>query len=193
MHGNKGCKSGTLNFRGPCAPTHRFVVLRDPLERFVSAYIDKCIKRRREGHCEPKVVMGDTSLEDELTPAQRFEAFVDTFPLKWNLHFLPQHMICNLKDNLADYDVLVMNTSFYKQLSALQDRVPSLADAIEEVFSVEEKFLIKNTGTETHASLLVQKFLTPRIAKRLFEIYAEDYKALSLPIPEWLVTMLSRA
>lgn len=74
----------------------RAVFLRDPLERFLSAYIDKCVSFRRiEGHCEPIPVFPEEG-ENELTKGfdkskkSMFETYVNTMPLKWNMHFFPQ-------------------------------------------------------------------------------------------------------
>ena len=72
----------------------KFVFLRDPLERFLSAFIDKCERRPREGHCEPTIVFTDhqNKLTEKLLHNKKllFEAYVDAMPLKWNLHFFPQ-------------------------------------------------------------------------------------------------------
>ena len=72
------------------------VFLRDPLERFLSAFIDKCINKRgtRERHCEPAVVFLDVEngLLERLDASKKllFAAYVETMPLKWNMHFFPQ-------------------------------------------------------------------------------------------------------
>ena len=84
-------------FAKPRVPQNapKFVFLRDPLERFLSAFLDKCESRRRiEGHCEPTIVFTEdnSSLNAVLKDNKKvlFEAYVDVMPLKWNIHFLPQ-------------------------------------------------------------------------------------------------------
>lgn len=84
----------------------RAVILRDPLERFLSAFTDKCIKRVGENHCEPLDVFFPTrnmsgatrqdrvnfpDLGEELKTNEQlfFESYVDTMPLRWNVHFFP--------------------------------------------------------------------------------------------------------
>ena len=143
--------------------THKAVFLRDPLERFLSAFVDKCIgsdRRLGEHHCEPNVIFGvpkkrlcmfeheaagrktpqdrekfdvysrgrtlttdlvvpqplpeeravttDDTTADDLQVYNRylFEAYVDVFPLSWNVHFYPQAMYCNglFQDMLTEYD-----------------------------------------------------------------------------------------
>jgi hypothetical protein len=55
-----------------------------------SAFINKCIERGNEDHCEPMLehVQG-------LDKQTLFEAYVNSFPVKWNLHFFPQSVYCN--------------------------------------------------------------------------------------------------
>lgn len=94
---NKTTVVRTQNCWHQAVPTDapRAVFLRDPLERFLSAYMDKCLDPLgiTERHCEPNIVFLDKEngltegLEDKKL---RFEAYVETMPLKWNLHFFPQ-------------------------------------------------------------------------------------------------------
>jgi hypothetical protein len=83
----------------PKQPPPRMAILRDPLERFLSAFTDTYIKRLREEHCEPLDVfyqqknMADaTQTEKALAPdlAEElkihdqffFETYVETMPLR---------------------------------------------------------------------------------------------------------------
>jgi len=69
------------------------IFLRDPLERFLSAFIDKCLHKRIERHCEPVAVfLDDASLVDGLDQSKKllFEAYVNAMPLRWNMHYFPQ-------------------------------------------------------------------------------------------------------
>lgn len=89
---------------GNCAPKQRvpdsvpkFVFLRDPLERFLSAFIDKCLRstrENRESHCAPAIVFekDENGLTKGLLDSDKtfFEAYVNTMPLQWNMHFFPQ-------------------------------------------------------------------------------------------------------
>lgn len=51
----------------PAEETFRVVFLRDPLERFLSAFLDKCVgvNNRREGYCWPKRVYYNENDSDE--------------------------------------------------------------------------------------------------------------------------------
>lgn len=87
--------------RAVCVPDHQIskraphvVFLRDPLERFLSAYLDKCIRKQFQQHCEPLPVFyeQDNGLMEGLNKSKKlmFETYVETMPLKWNMHFFPQ-------------------------------------------------------------------------------------------------------
>jgi hypothetical protein len=98
----------------PAEETFRVVFLRDPLERFLSAFLDKCVgvNNRREGYCWPKRVYYNENDSDEndyttrgLTPQQQFAQFVSVMPLQWNIQFAPMGLSCNgLYRNLNEYD-----------------------------------------------------------------------------------------
>lgn len=73
----------------------RAVFLRDPLERFLSAYIDKCLHPKPGApHCDPREIFlnKNSTLTDGLETDKKlmFEAYVDSMPLQWNIHFFPQ-------------------------------------------------------------------------------------------------------
>ena len=107
---------------GPPAHAPRAVFLRDPLERFLSGFIDKCVTElRRDGerHCEPNIVFrsdlvnrsveSPDDLVKELNTDKKmfFEAYVDTMPLKWNVHFFPEGMYCDgLYRHIDNYDFI---------------------------------------------------------------------------------------
>ena len=89
------------NGNAVCIPDRRIsrrapkaVFLRDPLERFLSAYIDKCFRKPYQRHCEPLPVFyeKENGLVEGLNKTKKllFETYVETMPLKWNMHFFPQ-------------------------------------------------------------------------------------------------------
>mmetsp|Transcript_41946 Transcript_41946/g.48978 ORF Transcript_41946/g.48978 Transcript_41946/m.48978 type:complete len:403 (+) Transcript_41946:206-1414(+) len=89
----------------------RIAIFRDPLARFLSAYLDKCIETQSQ-HCKPEAIFRfanpkqglpplDNSQQERLlhtirqNPKQHFEAYVDAMPLMWDVHFFPQSMYCD--------------------------------------------------------------------------------------------------
>jgi hypothetical protein len=55
----------------------------------------------------------------DLDVQSMFDAYVQTFPLTWNLHFFPQAFLCDgLGSHIADYSFVGhMDESFYKELA----------------------------------------------------------------------------
>ncbi len=204
-----------------------FVVLRDPLDRFLSAYLDKCVDpyhRKREEHCEPNEIYRDHEQNDmkanRLTAGYSFggdddkvkdsdmkghrktlfSMYVDTMPLKWNLHFFPQSLYCDgLYRFIDDYDFVGhMGSSFYNDLEKLGSRYGGRFETkLKEIFDysskldrVEEEVSNVNVGIETKASEKVMQYYTPRSLRKVLEYVSIDYALLDLRIPEWAEEML---
>jgi len=192
-------------FRGPSCrkapdpiPDHdrKIVFFRDPLERFLSGYIDKCIHRRREKHCEPNEVFNNDAngYTRGLTDHKKelFAAYVDTVPLKWNLHFFPQSLYCDgIYRHLHEYDFTgKMGPNFYRDLRQFGNRYGKNVSAIvNRIFKVPLNETI-NTGTGTQAPKFVKVYYTPRSLKRVLEYVSIDYLLLNLDIPDWANKML---
>ena len=111
----------------------RSVFLRDPLERFLSGFIDKCIRSIvREPSCEPMFVYRSNKTFIETlpdNPKRLFEAYVDTFPLKWNVHFYPQGMYCDgVFRHHKDYDFVGhMGKKFFDDVHAFGHKMGNIA------------------------------------------------------------------
>lgn len=87
------------------ANTPKAVIVRDPLERLLSAYLNKChdsYYRLGEQHCEPIEIFGQEYNKIDMldyiqdNDQQLFEAYLDVMPLSWNIHFIPQAFTCDL-------------------------------------------------------------------------------------------------
>ena len=80
----------------------RAVVLRDPLERWLSAYQSKCMFGDHDGglHCQLWLRLPNRSTVPSVAlVASRMWAFFDSKPeaqCKWNVHWRPQHCFCGL-------------------------------------------------------------------------------------------------
>lgn len=179
---------------------HKFVVLRDPLERFLSAYINKCeVHIKREPHCKPGVIFKnqtDNELIEGLDKHSLFAAYVDTMPLKWDVHFMPQSFFCwGLSKTLNDYDfVLYMGPNYWSDLKNLSSaiNVPHFEDAMNLFFKMDTNLNsgLQNSGTETHAASRVNEYYTPYTVRRILQYFSVDYVDLNLPLPLWAVEML---
>lgn len=180
------------------AVTDRVVFLRDPLDRFLSGFLDKCIRRPDVvDHCEPTTVFYNksTSPVHNLLWDKRFffDMYVDTLGLQFNMHFFPQAMQCGgLYHSLDSYKFVgSLGTDFYRDLRTFSERYPELQDDLEAVFKLSQRGEQDNEGgVETGAANQVLEYYTPRTVRRVLEYFAIDYVMLNLSIPQWAENML---
>ncbi len=196
------------------------VFFRDPLERFLSAYLDKCVDKNHrvnEKHCEPNQLFNpniQSREEKELTMGLSFEdhqkemfaAYVDVMPLRWNLHFFPQSLYCNgIYRFLDDYDFVgYMDSSFYDTLDKLGKKYGGrFEEELNKVFELSKQLNATKTNTkttgqsdrdgvgkETRAVDKVRMYYTPRSLRRVLEYLSIDYVHLGMDIPAWAEEML---
>jgi hypothetical protein len=189
------------------------VFLRDPLERLLSGFLDKCVRshqRINERHCEPNEVFhpdlnkwGDAKVSPttdiEANPKQFFAAYLDILPLRWNLHFVPQALYCDLYRNINNYafvgnmgkdflaDVERMANQFQGRMPAQLDKSFGYVDAVKQM-------QFNNTGnSDSHATHSPEKgsqYYTAASVRKALELYSIDYVTLNLEVPSWAKAML---
>lgn len=184
----------------------QIIFLRDPLERFLSGFLDKCVRDKRATgiHCEPLVVFKKSSgVVDEFIPEYKtgvsfdasklFEIYVDTFPLRWNIHFFPQSLFCGgLYSELPKYDFVGnMGDKFYLHLERFSNQFPILKPFMEDQFHLAQMG-DHNNGVETKAASHTESYYTPRTLRKVLEYMSIDYVMLGLPIPRWAEDMLAK-
>ena len=207
--------------------TPKTVFLRDPLERLLSAYLDKCVKdavRESQGHCEPNSIFASDWMEKQAAKAgktkveknvilspeladvaqdsekEKFAAYVDLFPLKWNVHFVPQAIFCDLYRTIDEYDVYYMGKSFMLELHRMSTKYGGvLPDTLNEIFNYQSQLdktenAKDNVGASnrhsTRAPAKVAKYYSPRAVRRALEYLSIDYVTLGLEVPDWAREML---
>ena len=211
-------KTNAWNERGKNDAGPKFVVLRDPLERYLSAFLDKCVKdindkNAGQKHCEPWDVFrpdfGNIAIR-EINGDDRvmFEAFVHASPLKWNMHFLPQALLCDgLYRTIHEYDYVArMGPDFYSDLQNMGHLFGAKADdAMQEIFDYKTKLKEEDDSKKgdvrysnevllrlgsVQASEKVEKFYTPALVRKVLEYTAIDYVLLNMTVPSWAEKML---
>lgn len=184
----------------------RVVFLRDPLTRFLSAFMNKCIgthggkpSRLVDPHCEPHSIFKVNTtanpendlISDFLVDKHLFfEAYVSVIPLKWNMHFFPQSLYCNgIYRNLNTYKFIGnMGSDFHEELIELgQIYGEPLNSSLYKQFSVGKKHREKRNQA---ALKKILEFYSPRTIRRVLEYLSIDYIRLDLPIPEWVDEIL---
>lgn len=176
----------------------RSVFLRDPLERFLSGFLDKCTGTNRlvQGHCQPTSIF-QSNQTDHVTDFIKetktlFEIYVDTLPLKWDLHFMPLSLHCGgLYQKIGQYNFVgLMNEKFYQDLGRFQEVYPNLKQEVDNVFTVKSRQGSINQGTERQAAKHAKTFYTPNTIRRVLQYTSIDYMLLNLKIPQWAEEML---
>lgn len=183
----------------PLEGTPKIVFLRDPLERFLSAYLDKChpihIRMDQRKHCKPYEIFNfseKTELTDSIYhhPKRLFEAYIDALPLKWDVHFLPMSLQCDgLYRRLPEYEFVgTMGPSFHEDLGRLEHMYgEKLEAALKKTYKVDP-----TTGKIHHgkAPTHVLQYYTAESVRRVLRYLSIDYVKLRLTVPDWAEEML---
>lgn len=215
--GKKKCAWKTKQTMPKTAPWAVFV--RDPLERLLSGYLDKCYNpqtRRNQGHCEPNAVFNPMKglmdaknktypnlmegLDMDGQEKAMFGAYVDVLPLKWNVHFVPQAMFCDLHRNIDKYDFVGnMGKEFYFNLDRMATQfggqLPEILNSTFGYMDHVKNDNHENTGKQgsghaMHTPAKVARFYTARTVRKALEYLSIDYVTLGLEVPEWAREML---
>lgn len=188
------------------------VFLRDPLERLLSAFLDKCVKpgpRKQEKHCEPNEVYNtegwgkrkiSPTKDFEDDPKQFFAAYLDTMPLAWNVHFLPQAIYCDLYRTInTDFAFIGdMGKEFMVDLERMANQFKGrLPYQLDKTFGYKkgmESKRLNNTGSNkmhaTHAPAKVAQYYNADSVRKALQYMSIDYVTLGLDVPEWAIDML---
>jgi hypothetical protein len=179
----------------------RVVFFRDPLERLLSGYIDKCIipYKRIEGHCQPDSVY---DLRGGFSKRQGLQSYLLTMPLSWNVHFVPQAMFCGgLFRTWQDYEFVgsMNDGQFEHDMRSLTERFPGpLMEYVRDQFpflkdnSTNFRATLADQGIlhATGASKRVQEYYNPESVRIALQYFSIDYVTLNLTIPEWIQDIL---
>ena len=140
------------------------------------------------------------SLDIEGQEKAMFGAYVDVLPLKWNVHFVPQALHCDLHRSIDKYDFVGnMGKDFYFELDRMANQfggqLPAILNSTFEYMVHMKSGNHENTGKHgsgdaTHAPENVARFYTARTVRKALEYLSVDYVTLGLEVPEWARQML---
>lgn len=191
-----------------CARWTKLLVVRDPLERLLSAFLDKCVHadvEHRALHClnfrGPLRKVAIWPRERARPPPPSFAAFVQKLTLmnlNGDRHFNLQRNFCQLKPQpslsphlyppadpraegmLPRYVVIRMSEprTFTADLDAALRRV-GVDLAYRRAFLPERSIARHRTG----AAQQMRRYYTRSLATRALRLYKGDYDAFRLPMP----------
>ena len=175
------------------------VFLRDPVERLLSAYLDKVAVQVVDGRLSPKAKNGIlahmiNTLPDYGNLDVSFPAFVErlTMPnatnMPWGLgtrtdrHFRPQHLICGLDRTLPYFDFVGrIDDHVYEQARAMLEQVGLWEEygatgwrtPTGAMFGSDAQ-LDSNNSHATHAKARIGEYYTPELRKMVERGYRQD-------------------
>ena len=178
--------------KDPSSSWRTFVVIRDPAERMVSAFMDKCVRGDYFAHAH--WCFGSQLNETE------FSVFADRIiqeiengqgnALDW--HFRPQHMICGLD---AIYPKYVDDIIVYHKSTVAEDTLKYLQRYDLEEFNEgygefgNETLFAGNTihtqQREEDDCAFYSKYFDADLYKRVRTAFGGDYSRLQLEDPKW--------
>lgn len=170
----------------------RFVVVRDPVVRFASAFLDKCARDLKNGNCP---IQDPLRRVDPLAVLEALEATVHSARAEpgdshaydvaaafggmhaLNAHFLPMSMFCDLRLTRPAWMVIAMDSQI-EMRQALAEVARQLHPASGSIRGLREDFsrwamealLPSKVRHNTSASLLVERW---RQAAAKNELYAD--------------------
>ena len=122
------------------------------------------------------------------------------YTIKWNAHFVPQALHCDLYRNIDKYHFVgTMGPDFYFDLERMANQfggqLPEILNTTFEYMDHVKRDNHYNTGKQDskhsmHASEKVMRFYRARTVRKALEYLSIDYVTLDLEVPEWAKQML---
>lgn len=185
-----GAEGAEAVFSNPDAT--RVVMVRDPIERFLSAFLDKCFDRNcGNAYCFPRryfnVTRGEPiSLQDAV------KWFLEKNPAKLDGHWKLQSEHCELKDRIDEYNVIGLLTkdTLARDAACIMERAhlekfnrhgPRVHLAGQRYWQPRPD----HSGNAEDIELL-KKFFTREAVEQLMEHLRQDYDVFNFAAPSWI-------
>uniref|UniRef100_A0A0K0E9J0 Sulfotransferase domain-containing protein n=1 Tax=Strongyloides stercoralis TaxID=6248 RepID=A0A0K0E9J0_STRER len=173
---------------------HFLLVSRDPIERFVSGFVDKCIlETKRNNHATSKCYGchdNVTCVVEELTErAKIFAANGGEFSYE-DIHLFPQNWHCNLREHFERYHVLKYNEDdsvLIRQILDLFREIGVDMDIVHKVIydlRYEKKTPHTTRGTPERSKVLKEIFSNKQLLKKIVSLFYYDYVLFGYKIPD---------
>ena len=173
----------------------RVVIVRDPAERLLSAYLDK-IHGQRDTRAQnaiySKVLFG---LAPQEFANVTFGDFVERveYGLAHGIvdqHWSPLADNCDLRTWLPAYDLVInmrKGDDMSKLLDCVLNTVAQRSSNRPMLAGMRDTFNQTFAAASAHATKAEQQYYTPELLRRVMGMYAEDYALFGLPRPTHLL------
>mmetsp|Transcript_20456 Transcript_20456/g.56747 ORF Transcript_20456/g.56747 Transcript_20456/m.56747 type:complete len:468 (+) Transcript_20456:118-1521(+) len=164
------------------------VFVRDPMERLLSGFLDKCrepVGTRYDIHCP---FAGEVSFGTFMRYIFGQAARHSLGAMAMDEHWRPQHMVCDLRSWLPYYQFqgnfshLREHTKFLLQGTGLFDE---FGRGWGNDSGATDLFEVKADWHQTSTSDKIKKYYTKELADLARDFYRVDYELFELPLPRW--------
>lgn len=191
-------------FSDPAAT--RAVFVREPLSRFASAFLDKCVTENPttnvhfvEDMCPPMLLSGSG---ERVTMKTAVDWYTTVNKRTLDEHWLPQSYICQLDTRVSEYTVVglysednygndasclmeVANISYFNSKGPEYGNAPYWEDVDTATLVPPNNY---HVDTDAAEQLMLQKLFTKEGARRLIGALAVDYDTFHFPRePAWVI------
>lgn len=175
----------------------RAVFVRDPIKRFVSAFLDKCLHPKsgpnggRFGNCPAHWDLSKTDSNYNRSTDLTFRSVVDWIQKadlnSVNIHWRPQSHFCELRDRIRQFTVLgyMEKDTYANDASCLLD-LAGLSNFKQKSDWLIPKINVHTSSTQDEERMM-QKYVTRPVAEKIMDAYYEDYNLFHFDRnPSWL-------
>ncbi|XP_039250035.2 carbohydrate sulfotransferase 11-like [Styela clava] len=181
LHFNHTSKHGKAEINRRLNDYYRIIIVREPLERVVSAYLDKVVHGKniyaKLAHSLHKGTDGITTFEEFVDSIISRPSF--TYDIHWNLYEsicdpcrLQYHYIVKL-------ETMSQDVKYVSKMTGIDSHLLISEKTTERVSSLEHTWKIKYR--KYLEDLPIEK------VKKLYKIYSKDYELFGYPVPSYIL------
>ncbi|KAL6741695.1 hypothetical protein Aduo_014924 [Ancylostoma duodenale] len=174
-------------------PRLEYAVVRHPIERFLSGFIDKCINEAKEAEARCYGCKGDMECVLRGLHAALVNASTTNYT-EYNYemaHFAPQTWYCNFKDHLNHYVILKFKegsegaSALAKELEAIYRQAGAPDDLRQEIYAqlLVGGTLHSTSGTAARVEARNTLMNNKSLLLRVVQIYYYDFVVFKFPQP----------
>jgi hypothetical protein len=164
----------------------RAVFVRDPIERFASAFLMLCESGENFNGCP---IRTNSSQVLTMKTAVEWAARGISTGLGLDAHWNPQSSMCELRSRINEYNIIgLYSKEHFSEDSACVLEAAGLS-AYSSIFAEAERTDSRNawsTSTKAEETALLQRLFTREGANSLLSTYKDDYAMFKFPLPEWI-------